>query len=83
MFGIDNNSGLADQVIKAFRKEQIKALKDTYVTLGVDEIVQKNFDVTGKGIEGSRDTESLILGMVCIPTSAYSSTLANRSVFAD
>jgi hypothetical protein len=63
VFEQDINAGLAAQCVKAFRKQQIIALKDTYVTLGVDEIVQKNFDVA-KAVGGSQDTEQLILEMV-------------------
>lgn len=52
--------------MEAFRRQQIIALKDTYVTLGVDEIAQKKFDVTGKGGDaGSKEeTERVILAMV-------------------
>lgn len=67
-FGSDGNSGLAAQCIEAFRRMQIVALRDTYVTLGVDEISQKKFDVTGRGGDaGSREeTERAILGMVSL-----------------
>ncbi|KAF8542505.1 hypothetical protein BDD12DRAFT_824617, partial [Trichophaea hybrida] len=54
VFAQDENTGLATQCIHAFRRMQIVALKDTYVTLSVGEIAQKNFD----------ETERVILGMI-------------------
>ncbi|TGZ84473.1 hypothetical protein EX30DRAFT_391924 [Ascodesmis nigricans] len=65
-FAQDGNSGLAQQCMEAFRHQQIIALKDTYVTLGVDEIAQKKFDVSGRGGDaGSKEeTERVILGMI-------------------
>jgi len=66
VFRLEGNAGLAVQCMDAFRRKQIIALRDTYVTLGVDEIAQKNFDVTGRGDDvGSREeTERVILGMI-------------------
>ena len=68
VFGGDGNAGLAAQCIDAFRRMQIAALRDTYVTLGVDEISQKKFDVTGRGGDtgGNEETERVILGMVSL-----------------
>lgn len=65
MFEEDGNVGLAAECVKAFRKQQIIALKDIYVTLGVDEIAQRNFDAA-KAADGTEDTEQLILEMVCM-----------------
>lgn len=50
----------------AYRQQQIIALRDTYVTLSVDEIVAKNFDVTGRGgdVGSKEETEHFILGMI-------------------
>jgi COP9 signalosome complex subunit 3 len=68
VFAQDGNTGLATQCIHAFRRMQIVALRDTYVTLSVAEIAQKNFDVSRApgDPEGVEDTERVILGMVRI-----------------
>ncbi|KAI5776631.1 hypothetical protein EDC01DRAFT_681752 [Geopyxis carbonaria] len=65
-FKKDGNTGLAAQCINAFRIQKIIALQDTYVTLSVDEIAKKNFDVTGRegDLGGKLETERLILGMI-------------------
>jgi COP9 signalosome complex subunit 3 len=67
-FRLDGNSGLAAQCMEAFRRKQIIALRDTYVTLGVHEIAQKKFDATGRGgdVGSKEETERVILGMVSI-----------------
>jgi len=66
IFNCDGNSGLAAQCTDVFRRMQIIALRDTYVTLGVPEIAQKKFDVIVRGddIGGDEETERIILGMV-------------------
>jgi COP9 signalosome complex subunit 3 len=83
VFRLEGNVGLAVQCMDAFRRKQIIALRDTYVTLGVDEIAQKNFDVTGRGGDvGSREeTERVILGMVSISVWYYYALWPN--VFVD
>lgn len=68
-FAHDDNSGLAEQCIKAFRKQQIIALQDTYVTLGVDEITQRSLDASSTASSNSAETERFILGMVNSPPS--------------
>lgn len=65
-FNQDGNAGLATQCVHAFRRMQIVALRDTYVTLGVGEIAQKGFDVARPvgETEGPDEVERVILGMV-------------------
>jgi len=67
VFRQDNNTGLAIQCLEAFRRMQIIALRDTYVTLSTEEISKKDLEVTGRGgdIGGKEGTEAVILGMVC------------------
>ena len=81
VFRIDGNAGLAAQCMEAFRRTQIIALRDTYVTLGVHEIAQKKFDVTGRGgdVGGEEETERVILGMVGWPQPDSSLIQANPS----
>lgn len=65
-FQKDGNTGLAVQCINAFRRQKIIGLQDTYVTLSVDEIAKKDFDVTGRegDFSDKAETEKLILRMV-------------------
>ncbi|RPA93717.1 hypothetical protein L873DRAFT_1815426 [Choiromyces venosus 120613-1] len=66
VFRQDNNTGLAIQCLEAFRRMQIIALRDTYVTLSTEEISKKDLEVTGRGgdIGGKEGTEAVILGMI-------------------
>lgn len=66
VFRQDNNTGLAIQCLEAFRRVQIIALRDTYVTLSTEEIAKRDLEVTGRGGEagGREATEAVILGMV-------------------
>lgn len=66
VFESDFNGGLARQCMESFRRQQIIALQDIYVTLGVDEIAAKKFDVSGRGGDtgGKEETERVILDMI-------------------
>lgn len=66
VFEGDLNGGLARQCMESFRRQQIIALQDIYVTLSVDEIVAKKFDVSGRGGDagGKAETERVILDMI-------------------
>ncbi|KAG0636556.1 hypothetical protein HOY80DRAFT_1054128 [Tuber brumale] len=66
VFRQDNNTGLAIQCLEAFRRMQIIALRDTYVTLSTEEISKKDLEVTGRGgdVGGKEGTEAVILGMI-------------------
>ncbi|KAI5815670.1 hypothetical protein BZA77DRAFT_344695 [Pyronema omphalodes] len=63
VFSQDQNTGLAEQCIRAFQHMQIIALKETYVTLGVCDIARQDFNAEG-AVGGIRDVERIILGMI-------------------
>lgn len=66
VFRQDGNTGLAVQCMDVFRRMQIVALRDTYVTLSVEEISKKDLEVVGRGgdVGGKEETEGVVLGMV-------------------
>lgn len=66
VFRQDGNTGLAVQCMDVFRRMQIVALRDTYVTLSIEEISKKNLEVVGRGGDagGKEETEGVVLGMI-------------------
>lgn len=85
VFRQDNNTGLAIQCLEAFRRMQIIALRDTYVTLSTEEISKKDLEVTGRGgdIGGKDGTEAVILGMVCFSLSGTKDPMGDELTILD